>query len=415
MMMMMMDNQSINNITWTKPMNGSPKKIMMQKYHADLEASMTRDYSSRLFLTWIYRNTVPPQLAPLPRLGIQQRVVVPQQHGVLLPHSTPLSDVERYVGQLVDMVDTVIHFFYRQHSKRHSLAEDNALYHSLFIGCIYYADLFSRKNTQASTTFLDVLTTSIIVTIKMWMEEKMSVNKYIAKIFNTPIAHINRVEAYFLQLIDYQVYLHEKDLALFIDIIHRSSTQLRSQQEVQQQQQQSASQSSSCIATMSCLNYNPFTSSSASSFSSPMMGSTSSSSSASQPSSPFLHSCMSTPTGGHSQEYSSSPSSLVPTSPNNNNKRKYQVYQQQQQYQQLHSQQLSSTSSHVIYNQLPHQQHQQQQQQQRPIISTTTLVLCSTPSVLPGGPSAFTLCSNSSSSISSYQEPRKRIKEIVSY
>ncbi|EFA80254.1 hypothetical protein PPL_07079 [Heterostelium album PN500] len=259
----------------TKPV--SPKKILIQKYHEDLEALMIRNYSSRLFLTWIYKNSSPPVLTPIPNINItmpsplslplfihqqqQPNNFTTDTNKILSPLTTPLADIERYINRLLDTISNVIHFFYVQNCKRHTElvqqqfknnpnhifnkqnktihsninnSNNNTDYNSIFVGCIYYADLFVRKNSKSSISILDILITSIIITIKMWIEEKMSVNKYMSKIFGISLAHINQQEINFLKSIDYQIYLHEKDIKLFTDIIHKSSVQKSSNENDQQ-------------------------------------------------------------------------------------------------------------------------------------------------------------------------------------
>ncbi|GAM22952.1 hypothetical protein SAMD00019534_061270 [Acytostelium subglobosum LB1] len=256
---------TITTTTTTKMKTASPKKILIQKYQEDLEALMIRNYSTRLFLTWIYKTPVPPLLLPLPTINIRQSKTAPcfgsqaceaasqpasasWANKVLSTSTTPLADIEHYITRLVDMAGSVVHFFFIQHCKRalpkpelgtgtgasgasnydpQSVSATNSKdYNSLFVGCIYYADLFVRKNVSNSVSILDIIITSIVITIKMWVEEKMNVNKYISKIFSVSLSHINQLEIHFLKLIDYQLYLHEKDLKQFTDIIHKSSLQL---------------------------------------------------------------------------------------------------------------------------------------------------------------------------------------------
>eukprot|EP01133_Synstelium_polycarpum_P015751 gene15751-18715_t len=174
----------------------SPKKILIQKYNEDLESIMIRNYASRLFLTWIYKSATPPTLAPIPQINLaqqkpiqplfmlnqqlqqqQQALLQQQSQKTLSPAHSSLADIEIYVNRVVDILANVIYFFHSQHCKRHNLINksnpnathqntsdtlaaaqnESTVYNSIFVGCIYYADLFVRKNNSSNTSILDVL------------------------------------------------------------------------------------------------------------------------------------------------------------------------------------------------------------------------------------------------------------------
>eukprot|EP01132_Coremiostelium_polycephalum_P007715 gene7715-9489_t len=81
----------------------------------------------------------------------------------------------------------------------------------------------------------------------------MSVNKYLAEIFGLTLQKVNSIESYFLSVIDYQLYLHERDIQLFISTIHKSYSVQKSQQPPQILNNSLTTSSSLCSQSLSTL------------------------------------------------------------------------------------------------------------------------------------------------------------------
>ncbi|EGC35412.1 hypothetical protein DICPUDRAFT_152293 [Dictyostelium purpureum] len=223
----------------------SPKKNILQKYNDDMDDLVIKAYSTRLMLTWVYNNSNPPILSAIPKLRVIPGASISKEYinCTLSPKFSSFSDIEGYVKEIYDLWECVITFFYTQHCKRSKAYYANVQKSTnseseqsirqtlkyLIISSIYYADIFYRKSTTKNFSILDIIITSINLTIKMWLEEKMSVNKYLSEIFGVSLSNVNSLEKYFLNLIDYQLYLHEKDVQAFSDIIHRSYLNRNSQ------------------------------------------------------------------------------------------------------------------------------------------------------------------------------------------
>ncbi|KAF2075964.1 hypothetical protein CYY_002720 [Polysphondylium violaceum] len=238
----------------------SPKKIIIKKYNQECDQFILKNYTTRLILTWIFNHSNPPALSSIPKLNIIPVTTNSSfgsangNSGNLSPSLSSYQDIDNYAQEIYEVWKTVISFFYSQHCKRsrqynamstsgassncggstaptsnidnNDVESEKETFKSIFVCSVYYSDLFFRKlNLNPPTrTFsvLDIIITSINITIKMWMEEKMSVNKYLSEIFGVSLINVNNLEKYFLQLVDYQLYLHEKDISTFSNVIHKS-------------------------------------------------------------------------------------------------------------------------------------------------------------------------------------------------
>lgn len=87
----------------------------------------------------------------------------------------------------------------------------------LLVALMKYCNVYVSKHGLRQSELLHLLIISGIVSLKMWNEEKMNINKIIADLFGFRLADINNMERIFFGVLDYNLYLGDTDLAIYCE------------------------------------------------------------------------------------------------------------------------------------------------------------------------------------------------------
>jgi len=133
-----------------------------------------------------------------------------EQHDPQYMCSHPREEIEKLISDTLDLLMGVLNYF--------------SCSPSLLSVVLKYANTFVARNGIRQVVLLHLLLISTIEAIKMWGTENMAVNQIVADLFQLAIVDINNMEREFLRSLNYELYLTQEDIVLFVDSITTTQT-----------------------------------------------------------------------------------------------------------------------------------------------------------------------------------------------
>eukprot|EP01111_Echinosteliopsis_oligospora_P013058 TRINITY_DN4582_c0_g1_i1.p1 TRINITY_DN4582_c0_g1~~TRINITY_DN4582_c0_g1_i1.p1 ORF type:complete len:224 (+),score=51.63 TRINITY_DN4582_c0_g1_i1:71-742(+) len=118
-------------------------------------------------------------------------------------YSTSRQSITRMISETVNILIGVLNYF--------------SCTKKLLVALMKYCNVYVSKHGLRQSELLHLLIISGIVSLKMWNEEKMNINKIIADLFGFRLSDINNMERIFFGVLEYNLYLADSDLAQYCE------------------------------------------------------------------------------------------------------------------------------------------------------------------------------------------------------